>query len=303
VDPGEDRVAAGLAIALRAPGERELRLRIEEVAVRRAAGAPAAVVVELLADEHAWTCIDAGALLHLDLGARGPCLGGELGGPDPVRIEAVLDGALAASLGDTGASAIAALLGAAHGDDPLLDQKSWWALSVTRPVELPPGATGKLWAGLRTVWRSDPPPIGMASVLMQACVDRGVAASAEPADGGDWIVRFERPGAIGMALLREATRQAIVYVVLPQLCPPERVGELARLVALVNLDLPIGCMEVDLASGQVRVRASVDVTGDSLTLAAADNLLGAAKHLAATWLPAVELVMGGAEAADAIAAP
>jgi hypothetical protein len=98
----------------------------------------------------------------------------------------------------------------------------------------------------------------------------------EATDGVDWIVRFRDAGAIGLAVARESSRQAVVYLVLARLCPAEQRDELARLAALVNHDLPIGCLEAYLDVGQVRVRASADVTGDRLSLAMAQNLVGAA---------------------------
>ena len=102
---------------------------------------------------------------------------------------------------------------------------------------------GELRAGLRTIWRADPPPAGMATVLVAALEDAGIDPSIEETDDATQIVRFVDADAIGLAIAREATSQAIVHLVLARLCPPARLEELLRLVALVNFDLPIGCLQ------------------------------------------------------------
>lgn len=255
------------------------------------------VLIELLADALAWARIDAGALLHLDPDARGPALG-ELDGP--VRIEAVLDAIVLRDVGDADAGAIAALLRDGEAGGVLHDERSWWALSVTADVEPPPGVDGALRTGLRTIWRADPPPAGMATMIAAALDAAGIDPSVEETDDGDRIVRFLTDDAIGLAVARERSRQAIIYLIEPRICPAERRDELARLAALAGFDLPIGCLEVSLESGQARVRTSADATGDRLSLAVARNLVAAGRHLAATWFPAVSRVIDGASAEAAV---
>jgi hypothetical protein len=123
----------------------------------------------------------------------------------------------------------------------------------------------------------------MATVIAAALDEEGVSASVEETDDGDRIVRFRDGGGIGLAIPREATRQASVYLIYPGICPAEHRDELVRLAALVNLDLPVGCLEVNAAIGQARVRASV------------------VRHLAQSWFPAVEQVVDGAMADAALA--
>jgi len=52
----------------------------------------------------------------------------------------------------------------------------------------------------------------------------------------------------------------------------------------------------------MRAGASADVAGDGLSLAIAQNLVGAARHLAGRWFPAAEQVIDKATAEAAIAA-
>lgn len=294
--------AVGSDIALRTPGGDDLTLnvvRVMSVADERDA-APAAIVMEVLAGPEEWARIDAAALLHLDPDARGPVLGDGFAG-GPVRITAVLDRIVMDTLGDPDPGAVADRLRAPSPEDRLAASESWWALDVTARLEPPPGLEGEIDAGLRTIWRRDPPPAGMATVLAAAIETDEVTPSVEQTDDGDWIVRFHEADAIGLALPRESAGQALVYLVLPRVCPPERRDELARLAALVNFDLPIGCLEVSLELGQARVRTSTDITGDRLSLAVAGNLVGAARHLGAAWLPAALAVIDGASAHEAVA--
>ena len=292
----------GFDVAFTTPSSGAVLLRVESVTLRRDGELPRAVQIELLADELAWARIDAGALLHLDPDARGPVLGDGFAGSEPVRIVALLDGLVMAALEPLDEAAIRARLRAGDPEDPLLDTESWWALDVTGRLETPPGMDGEVRAGLTTVWPDESPPVGMATILATALEDEEIEASVEESDDATWIVRFGDAGASGLAIAREALSQAIVYLVLARSCPPDRRAELARLVTLVNFGLPIGCLQEDFESGQVRVRTSADVTGDRLSLAVARNIVGAARHLAGTWFGAVEQVMDGATAEAAIAA-
>jgi hypothetical protein len=260
------------------------------------------VRIELLADELSWARIDAGALLHLDPDARGPVLGDGFDGSEPLRIVALLDGLVMAALEPLDAAAIGAQLREGDPEDPLLHSESWWALDVTGRLSTPPGMDGEVRAGLTTVWPDESAPVGMATILATALEDEEIEASVEESDDATWIVRFDDAGASGLAIPREAISQALVYLVLTRTCPPERRDELARLATLVNFGLPIGCLQADFESGQVRVRTSADMTDDRLSLAVARNLVGAARHLAGTWFGAVEQVMDGATAETAIAA-
>lgn len=297
---GEDLDVVDGDVAFRSPAGDAVTLDLRQVSVVADENVyPAAVLMEVVADPEAWARIDGGALFHLDPGARGPVLGGGFAAK-PVRITAVLDRHAMAALGEVDAGDVAARMReVTGGEDPLVLTESWWALDATALIEPPPGMPGELHGGMRTIWRSDPPPAGLATILAAAIGTEDVEPSVEATDDGNWIVRFTEPEAIGLALPREPAGQAIVYVILPRICPREHRAELARLAALVNYDLPIGCLEVSLELGQARVRTSTDVTGDRLSLAVAENLVGAARHLAAAWFPAVLAVMDGASAEGA----
>jgi len=105
------------------------------------------VVLSVMVSPADYTRIDEAAMLHLDAFMRGPGEG-RLDRSRPVRITARLHdaraGVLLAKAGND--AALAAALESASDDDPLCQQDSWYALTVTQ--EMSPG----LWAGYRTEW-------------------------------------------------------------------------------------------------------------------------------------------------------
>ena len=300
---GLDVDDAGIDVTLAVPHGDAVAIRLERLTVRRQDDVPVAVRIEASAGVRAWNRIDAGALLHLDPEARGPVLGGAIDPTRPVRVEAVLDARATDELGDAGAAVLAARMGDRVGDDALRDVRRWWALAVLQdlapPAEL---ADATLRVGFRTVWSDDPPPAGNATVFEHAIAIAGHAPSREQTPDGRWIVRFEAGSALGLVQPRDDVGQAAVYLALARPCPPERRDELARLAALVNFDLPIGCLETSREHGLTRVRTSADLPLAVASLAVANGLVAAALHLAARWLPVAERVMDGADAEQALAA-
>jgi hypothetical protein len=123
--------------------------------------------LELTLEPEAFALVDAGELLHLDVAARGPGADG-FAPTAEVRLEArladdVLALALAESTDPRRAGERLGELSAAGDDSPLLSTESWFALTVTSQVELPPelAEAGSLRMGYSTSWATDepdPPP-------------------------------------------------------------------------------------------------------------------------------------------------
>jgi hypothetical protein len=123
--------------------------------------------LELVLAPEAFAVVDAGELLHLDVTARGPGAAG-FAPTAEVRIEARLaDDLLALALAESsdprGAGERLGELSAAEADSPLLSTESWFALTVTSQVDLPPelATAGSLREGYSTRWATDepdPPP-------------------------------------------------------------------------------------------------------------------------------------------------
>jgi hypothetical protein len=93
-----------------------------------------------------------------------------------------------------------------------------------------------------------------------------------------------------------------VYSVLPDAVPMERLGAAGAVLAGANFQLPIGAFEMDLEDGEVRFRASIDVSQSALTAGLLDPLVKANWVAVDQYLPALKAVVDGAEPADALAA-
>ena len=123
--------------------------------------------LELTLEPEAFALVDAGELLHLDVAARGPGAAG-FAPTAEVRIEARLaDDLRGAGAGrvhrSAGCRRAARRAVGAGADSPLLSTESWFALTVTSEVDLPPelAAVGSLREGYSTRWATDepdPPP-------------------------------------------------------------------------------------------------------------------------------------------------
>lgn len=116
----------------------------------RAEGGTVVLTVEV--DPAAWEQIDLLQLFHLGWADR---LDGEVSGTSPVQIELRLDQAVATDL-PTDLDGLAATI--ADGPAPLRENTSWYALSVTEAIDLPPelAKLGDVRSGFATVWSDQP---------------------------------------------------------------------------------------------------------------------------------------------------
>ncbi len=121
------------------------------VLVAATSGANPVLTVDV--EPAAWETIDLLEMFHLGLAVRGE---GAVSGTAPVRLELRLDPAVAASVGElpSGVDGWAAALADAPTDSPLREHTSWFALSATEAVELPPelAELGDVRSGFTTTW-------------------------------------------------------------------------------------------------------------------------------------------------------
>ncbi|GAA1988697.1 YbjN domain-containing protein [Kitasatospora viridis] len=110
-------------------------------------------------------------------------------------------------------------------------------------------------------------------ILRELCAEQQWAF-LEHESGTDLLVRFEGENGAWSCLLsaREEQQQALVRSVLPS------VGEAARgavMIAItrINAELIAGGFDLDLDSGALSFRTSIDVEGDRLTPALARQLV------------------------------
>jgi len=81
----------------------------------------------------------------------------------------------------------------------------------------------------------------------------------------------------------------------------QKVG-VALYLTRANYGLVIGNFELDLDDGEVRLKASIDVEGATLTEALVDHLVIAGAVTTDRYIPGLQAVIDGVSARDAIAA-
>jgi hypothetical protein len=77
------------------------------------------------------------------------------------------------------------------------------------------------------------------------------------------------------AIPLEDAEQVLFYSVYPEAVPPERLGPVAELITRINFDLPIGNFELGLETGELRMKTSIDVADDDISVALIRNLVTA----------------------------
>ncbi len=92
----------------------------------------------------------------------------------------------------------------------------------------------------------------------------------------------------------EEAHQLIVHSMVPDTVPEHRRPAVALFLTRANYGLPIGNFEMDLDSGEVRYKTSVDVEGDELSDALIDHLLMANVVTTGRYLDGLRAVIGGA---------
>jgi hypothetical protein len=121
----------------------------------------------------------------------------------------------------------------------------------------------------------------------------GDATVALPVVGanGDWTMFVNR---------RDTEQQVMVHGVFARRVPVRRRKEIAMLLTRANFGLVIGNFELDLDDGELRYKTSIDVEDAELTEALLDHLVLANVATMDRYLPAIEAVIAGARADDAI---
>lgn len=127
------------------------------VAVATAATA-GTVQLTIEVEPSVWETIDLLQLFHLGWAERRE---GSVSGSEPVQIELRLDPAVAAEVGPLPGepAGLADAIAGAPAGSPLRANTSWYAVSVTEAVDLPPelAELGEVRSGFATTW-GDPAP-------------------------------------------------------------------------------------------------------------------------------------------------
>lgn len=199
----------------------------------------------------------------------------------PVEIEAILKPALAKFLQQQKLAAVevAKLL---LQPDPyygfLLDSESWLAYTVWQKVTLPADMQdfGSLKMGYKTLWQAAPAdtlPLAMRDIVQMFFLQQRWNYEQV----GDELYRLEIKGEqaewVCLVKLDEVNHFCLVYSVLPELVPKAKRTNMAVFLAQTNYDLGVGSFEMDMEDGEVRLRTSLDVEGDRLSLTLFEQLI------------------------------
>ena len=77
------------------------------------------------------------------------------------------------------------------------------------------------------------------------------------------------------AIALEEAEQALFYSVYPEAIPRDRLGAVAEFITRVNFDLPIGNFELGFDTGELRMKTSIDVADDRISVPLVRNLVTA----------------------------
>jgi hypothetical protein len=93
----------------------------------------------------------------------------------------------------------------------------------------------------------------------------------------------------------------VFYTQAALVVPPERRDAAARLVARANWNLPTAALELDLDTGETRVRCGFDTGGEEPTVEWLRQTVLANLAVATVYLPALEAVVGGEDPDEVVA--
>jgi hypothetical protein len=96
-----------------------------------------------------------------------------------------------------------------------------------------------------------------------------------------------------LAAIDETGCEFVFYTQAPFAVPADRRDAAARLVARANWGLPTAAIELDLDTGDARVRCGFDLGGEEPTLELLRRTVFANLAVASVYLPALEEVVGG----------
>lgn len=102
--------------------------------------------------------------------------------------------------------------------------------------------------------------------------------------------------------VREDASQVLVHSLFPTQVPAERCTEMALFTTRANFGLSIGNFELDLDAGELRYKTSIDFGGDPVSDAMLRPVFVANISTMGRYLPGIQAVLVGADAAACIAA-
>jgi hypothetical protein len=188
---------------------------------------------------------------------------------------------------------------------PMLFSENWYALHVKQPIDLPPELEGELKSGYSTTWNNsseddkNDTDDSLAGVMvdfftqMEWPFDEG----ASPLNQDQTIYRLISQGENGewscFACPREDMQECVFYSVYPDLVAEEHRIAVSEFLTRANFGMAIGNFEINLDSGEVRLKTSIDVEGDRLSLELFRQLVAANVNTMDRYLPGIQRVIEG----------
>jgi hypothetical protein len=188
---------------------------------------------------------------------------------------------------------------------PMLFSENWYALHVKQSIDLPPELEGELKSGYSTTWNNSSEVHendvhdSIAGVMVDffTQMEWPFGEGNSPLNEDQTIYRLTSQGENGewscFACPREDMQQCIFYSVYPDLISEERRIEVTEFLTRANCGMAIGNFEINLDSGEVRLKTSVDVEGDRLSLELFQQLVAANVNTMDRYLPGIRQVVEG----------
>lgn len=187
---------------------------------------------------------------------------------------------------------------------PLMFTENWYGLQVKQSIDLPSDLEGEIKMGYNTDWddnaentEEDTDSISETAVVFFARVQWPFEVEVSPLDQNETIFRLMFQGDNGQwncfACPRENQQQCAFYSVYPDLVPEERRIDVAEFLTRANFGMAIGNFEINLNTGEIRFKTSIDVEGDRLSMSLFEQLVMANVNIMDQYLPGIEQVIKG----------
>jgi hypothetical protein len=307
-----DSYRLDLQIALKTPTGNPLIVELEELFLTEVDDALTECRIACKVSPEIYQRIDTETLFNLKSDVRYQTMENNFTTDKDIEIEARLSDDLLSLLiehsdsAETAAEHLSQLNQSLHPiKSPMLFSENWYALHVKQSIDLPPELEGELKSGYSTTWNNSSEDdendidASIAGVMvdffsqMEWPFDRGTS----PLNQDQPIYRLISQGENGewscFACPREDMQQCVFYSVYPDLIPEERRNVVNEFLTRANFGMAIGNFEINLDSGEVRFKTSIDVEGDHFSLELFQQLVAANVNTMDRYLPGIREVIEG----------
>jgi hypothetical protein len=307
-----DSYRLDLQLALKTPTGNPLIVQVEELSLTEVDDTLTECRITCKVSPELYQRIDTETLFNLKSDVRYQTMEDNFTTDKDIEIEARLSDDLLSLLtehsdsADTAAKHLLQLNQSHHPiKSPMLFTENWYALHVKQSMDLPPELEGELKSGYSTTWNNsseddkNDTDDSLAGVMvdfftqMEWPFDEGTS----PLNQDQAIYRLISQGENGewscFACPREDMQQCVFYSVYPDLVAEEHRIAVSEFLTRANFGMAIGNFEINLDSGEVRLKTSIDVEGDRLSLELFQQLVAANVNTMDRYLPGIRQVAEG----------